>query len=126
MAEAEWLPSFLLSENSNSKGNGLDKVLSHADVQENNILLTSYGLRLIDFEYSGMCYQAFDIANYFVECTIDYLHTEYPYYSVDQSRGERPAGRAQLLAKKGSSGRMQRPPELVAVRNGPQCGMKAP
>merc|ERR1719316_1731923 len=86
MAEAEWLPSFLLSENSNSKGNGLDKVLSHADVQENNILLTSYGLRLIDFEYSGMCYQAFDIANYFVECTIDYLHKQYPYYCVDPTK----------------------------------------
>ena len=31
----------------------------------------------------------------------------------EKSRGEWPAGRAQLLAKKGASGRMQRPPELV-------------
>ena len=30
-------------------------------------------------------------------------------------RGERPAGRAELLAKKGASGRMQRPPELVPI-----------
>jgi thiamine kinase-like enzyme len=83
IVEAEWLPSFLLSEDSNVRGNGLDKVLSHGDVQENNILQTAYGLRFIDFEYSGMCYQAFDIANYFAECTIDYLHKEYPFYSID-------------------------------------------
>ena len=41
-------------------------------------------------------------------------------------RGERPAGRAQLLAKRGSTGQMQTPAELVPVRNGPQCGVKAP
>lgn len=86
ITEAEWLPSFLLSENSNMKGNGLDKVMSHGDVQENNILQTAYGLRFIDFEYSGMCYQAFDIGNYFAECTIDYLHKEYPFYHVDQTK----------------------------------------
>ena len=34
---------------------------------------------------------------------------------ASDSRGERPAGRAQLLAKKGASGRMQRPPELVPI-----------
>jgi thiamine kinase-like enzyme len=84
--QAEWLRKFLISENSNVKGNGLDKVMSHGDVQENNILQTQYGLRLIDFEYSGMCYQAFDIANYFVECTIDYLHKQFPYYSVDPTK----------------------------------------
>ena len=38
-------------------------------------------------------------------------------------RGERPAGRAQLLAKKGASGRMQRLTELVPI---PECGVKAP
>ena len=37
-------------------------------------------------------------------------------------RGERPAGRAQLLAKKGASGRMQRPPELVPI---PECCLNA-
>jgi thiamine kinase-like enzyme len=60
--------------------------MSHGDVQENNILQTAYGLRFIDFEYSGMCYQAFDIGNYFVECTIDYLHKQYPYYCVDPTK----------------------------------------
>ena len=37
-------------------------------------------------------------------------------------RGERPAGRAQLLAKKGASGRTQRPPELVPI---PECCLNA-
>ena len=36
--------------------------------------------------------------------------------------GERPAGRAELLAKKGASGRMQRLTELVPI---PWCGVKA-
>ena len=36
--------------------------------------------------------------------------------AVKLHRGERPAGRAQLLAKKGG----------LPVRNGPQCGVKAP
>ena len=36
-------------------------------------------------------------------------------------RGERPAGRAELLAKKVASGRMQRPPELVPI---PGCCVK--
>ena len=48
-------------------------VFSHWDTQENNVLQTLYGLRFIDFEYSGMDYQAFDIASYFVECMIDHL-----------------------------------------------------
>ena len=45
-----------------------------------------------------------------------------PAFFASQSRGERPAGRAQLLAKKGASGRMQRPPELAPI---PECGVKA-
>ena len=40
----------------------------------------------------------------------------------EKSRGEWPAGRAQLLAKKGASGRMQRPPELVPI---PECCLDA-
>ena len=40
-----------------------------------------------------------------------------------QGRGERPAGRAELLAKKRASGRMQRPAELVPI---PEFGVKAP
>ena len=40
----------------------------------------------------------------------------------DGCRGERPAGRVELLAKKGASGRMQRPPELVPI---PGCCLNA-
>ena len=45
--------------------------------------------------------------------------------SLDKlGRGERPAGRAELLAKKRASGRMQRPPELVPFL--PEGSVKAP
>ena len=36
------------------------------------------------------------------------------------------AGRAKLLATKGPTGQLQTPAELVPVRNGPQCGVRAP
>ena len=39
-----------------------------------------------------------------------------------ESRRAAACGRAQLLAKKGASGRMQRPAELVPI---PECGVKA-
>jgi len=81
LTERDWLAKFV-AEGSSGTGSGLDVVFSHWDCQENNVLQTPYGLRLIDFEYSGMEHQAFDIANYFVECTIDYLHDEYPYYKL--------------------------------------------
>ncbi|OEH77904.1 choline ethanolamine [Cyclospora cayetanensis] len=52
---------------------GMHAVLSHNDFQENNILHThGEGLRLIDFEYSGVNARAFDIANLFCEATLDY------------------------------------------------------
>ena len=42
---------------------------------------------------------------------------------IEGGRGEREkAGRAQMLAKKGASGRMQRLTELVPI---PECGVKA-
>lgn len=82
LAERQWLADFCLSDDPGINGSGLDVVFSHWDSQENNILQTHYGLRYIDFEYSGMEYQAFDIASYFVECTIDYLHPRAPYFKV--------------------------------------------
>lgn len=78
--EREWLASFILADDPKVRGAGLDRVFSHNDVQENNILQTHYGLRFIDFEYSSMDYQAYDIANYFCECTLDYCFTRYPFY----------------------------------------------
>lgn len=41
---------FLDNAQDGVRGRGLDLVLSHCDVQENNILQTQYGLRFIDFE----------------------------------------------------------------------------
>jgi len=82
VAEGEWLGKFLVADDPRIAGSGLDVVFSHWDCQENNILQTHYGLRFIDFEYSGMEYQAFDIAAYFVECSIDYLVDKHPFFKV--------------------------------------------
>jgi thiamine kinase-like enzyme len=82
IAENDWIKEFVLDDNPKIHGAGLDVVFSHWDCQENNVLLTHYGLRFIDFEYSGMEYQAFDIATYFVECTIDYLVDKHPFFRV--------------------------------------------
>ena len=57
-------------------------MFAHNDCQENNLLQTQYGIRLIDFEYSGFNYAAFDIANFFCEYMMDYCHTRYPFYTV--------------------------------------------
>eukprot|EP00929_Paragymnodinium_shiwhaense_P028965 TRINITY_DN16704_c0_g1_i2.p1 TRINITY_DN16704_c0_g1~~TRINITY_DN16704_c0_g1_i2.p1 ORF type:complete len:493 (-),score=115.42 TRINITY_DN16704_c0_g1_i2:313-1791(-) len=84
--EARWLCNYLQTTKSTSvKGSGMDVVFSHNDSQENNILQTQYGLRLIDFEYAGYNYQAYDIANYFVEFTMDYTEKRWPYYSTNLS-----------------------------------------
>jgi thiamine kinase-like enzyme len=85
LAEREWLESFLVEDDPQIEGSGLSLVFSHWDTQENNVLQTLYGLRFIDFEYAGMDYQAFDIASYFVECSIDYLVTRYPFYKITLS-----------------------------------------
>ena len=69
----------------NATGDGLDVVFSHNDVQENNLLQTPYGLRLIDFEYAHYNYQAYDIGNFFCEFTMDYTEKAYPFFSTDIS-----------------------------------------
>jgi choline kinase len=94
-SERDWLTEFVTAEDPKIKGSGLDVVFSHWDSQENNILQTQYGLRFIDFEYSGMEHQAFDIATYFVECTLDYLWDKPPFYKV--SLADFPSEREQRL-----------------------------
>jgi len=48
-------------------------VFAHNDTQYGNILrLTNGRLVVVDFEYAGYNYQAFDIANHFIEMTYDY------------------------------------------------------
>lgn len=83
--EAQWLKGYLQDSQTRVKGSGMDVVFCHNDSQENNILQTQYGLRLIDFEYAGYNYQAYDIANYFVEFTMDYTEKRWPYYSTNLS-----------------------------------------
>jgi choline/ethanolamine kinase len=82
LREREWVKDLVLSDDPKIRGSGLDVVFCHWDCQENNILQTKYGLRLIDFEYAGMEHQAFDIAGYFIECSIDYLVDKPPFYKV--------------------------------------------
>lgn len=53
---------------------GWNVVFCHNDVQENNILLTPYGMRLIDFEYADFNFQNADLGNLFNEFTMDYLY----------------------------------------------------
>eukprot|EP01071_Lankesteria_metandrocarpae_P008153 Lankesteria_metandrocarpae@DN4886_c0_g1_i1.p2 len=60
-------------------------VFCHNDPQENNIMINRDVLRLIDFEYSAYNYAGFDIASFLLENTIDYGHTEFPFYLIDQS-----------------------------------------
>lgn len=37
-------------------------------------------LIIIDFEYCAYNYRGFDLANHFIEWTMDYTNKEYPYY----------------------------------------------
>uniref|UniRef100_A0A7S4RP77 Choline kinase N-terminal domain-containing protein n=1 Tax=Alexandrium monilatum TaxID=311494 RepID=A0A7S4RP77_9DINO len=85
LAERTWLTDFVREGDDGVPGTGLDVVFSHWDPQENNILLTPSGLQFIDFEYSDMDHQAFDLATYFVECGIDLRVDEYPYYKSTPS-----------------------------------------
>jgi choline kinase len=66
------------AENPNVAGNEI--VFCHNDAQENNILITPYGLRMIDFEYADFNFQFSDIGNMFNEFTMDYLWPEAPYF----------------------------------------------
>eukprot|EP01065_Artemidia_motanka_P005637 TRINITY_DN12727_c0_g1_i1.p1 TRINITY_DN12727_c0_g1~~TRINITY_DN12727_c0_g1_i1.p1 ORF type:complete len:411 (+),score=99.66 TRINITY_DN12727_c0_g1_i1:76-1308(+) len=75
----EWLPGYLNSA-PHVPGLGTDVVFCHNDIQENNLLRTSYGLRIIDFEYAHFNEQAADVSNFFCEMMIDYTTTEPPYF----------------------------------------------
>lgn len=61
-----------------------DIVFCHNDLQENNIMNTNKCLRLIDFEYSGYNFLSADIANFFIETTIDYSHNAYPFFIINK------------------------------------------
>lgn len=84
--ETEEIVARLSSVKPAGVGQGYDVVFCHGDLQENNLLQTQYGIRFIDFEYAGFSFQAHDIANFFNEFTIDYLHPRYPFYRLDYSQ----------------------------------------
>ena len=69
------------AENTHVIGNEI--VFCHNDAQENNILVTPYGLRLIDFEYADFNFQFADIGNLFNEFTMDYCWPEPPMFKGD-------------------------------------------
>jgi choline kinase len=73
----------LLNGLNNSNLIGWNIVFCHNDAQENNILKTSHGIRLIDFEYAEFSFQGVDIGNFFNEFTMDYTYDKYPYYKVN-------------------------------------------
>lgn len=59
-------------------------VFSHNDLLANNILirLIDGGINFIDFEYSAYNYRAFDIANFIVESSFDYMNPNPPFYFI--------------------------------------------
>ncbi|CBZ50948.1 putative choline/ethanolamine kinase [Neospora caninum Liverpool] len=63
-------------------------VLSHNDLQENNMMLTEDGqMHLIDFEYANENLRGFDVANLFCEFAIDYTSLKrFPFFSIDPSK----------------------------------------
>ncbi|GAW83195.1 choline kinase [Plasmodium gonderi] len=61
-------------------------VFCHNDLQENNIINTNKCLRLIDFEYSGFNFLSADIANFFIETSIDYSTSTYPFFEIDKKK----------------------------------------
>lgn len=73
---------------------GNEIVFCHNDAQENNILVTPKGLRLIDFEYADFNFAFADIGNIFNEFTMDYCWPEPPMFKVD------PAGYPSILARR--------------------------
>jgi len=62
-----------------------DVVFSHNDVQENNMIRTATGLRLIDFEYADFNYRGADVGNLFNEVCYDYTISTPPYFRETSS-----------------------------------------
>jgi len=62
-------------------------VLSHNDLQENNMLIhkTTNEIFFIDFEYSGYNYRGFDFGNHFCEWSIEY-NLPTPGFKVDTKK----------------------------------------
>eukprot|EP00756_Hemistasia_phaeocysticola_P000666 Hpha_TRINITY_DN10487_c0_g1::TRINITY_DN10487_c0_g1_i1::g.193429::m.193429/K14156/CHK; choline/ethanolamine kinase len=81
----EWLPGFLTPNRTPPPATGHDLVFCHNDVQENNLLRTTYGIRVIDYEYAHFNDQAAEIANFFCEMSLDYCVEEPPFFRHTES-----------------------------------------
>jgi len=81
----DWLPAFLTPSRSPPPASGYDMVFCHNDVQENNLLRTPYGIRVIDYEYAHFNEQAADIANFWNEMTLDYCVDGAPFFSLSST-----------------------------------------
>lgn len=57
-------------------------VFSHNDIRGDNVLMTSDGVRLVDFEYSDFAEAAYDFGNLFDEVRLDYAVNEHPYFKL--------------------------------------------
>ena len=84
--EMNWLLS-ILQRFASSGQEEYAIVFCHNDIQENNILLKQDGdLELIDLEYGHFNFALYDVANYFLEFTIDYLQPLHkPYFLIENS-----------------------------------------
>jgi choline kinase len=94
LRETSWLTREI-DTNKKQNSSGYQVVFCHNDVQENNLLQTPYGIRIIDFEYSHFNYQSFDIANFFLEFTMDYTVKTYPFFATHDERY--PGAEAQVV-----------------------------
>ena len=69
---------------------GFHVVFGHGDIQENNLMVLRgedcSDLRLIDFEYADMNLQGADIGNFFGEFTMDYIVSEGPMFTGDNTK----------------------------------------
>lgn len=66
-------------ESSNSVN---DSVLGDHSLDADNHVMRSENpeIMIIDFEYCAYNYRSFDLANHFIEWTIDYTNPSYPYF----------------------------------------------
>ncbi|KAM3131132.1 hypothetical protein pb186bvf_016712 [Paramecium bursaria] len=65
----------------------LDLVIAHNDLNLTNFLKNKGQLHLIDFEYAGLNYPGYEIANFFSEMEWDYTFKEYPYFKISKEQG---------------------------------------
>lgn len=100
-ADVEWFLAQIATRN-------LEVSVCHNDAQEGNIMFTAEGeYRLIDFEYCGYNFSAFDIANAFHEWVFCYNVQDAPFFwykpELYPSKAQQDAFLQRYLAARGRS-----------------------